>query len=244
MTSLNRLISTAGKIVFPSLLWNNVSTEKILYLTFDDGPIPEVTPWVLSLLKEYNAKATFFCIGDNVKKHPDVFKRILAEGHCIGNHTFNHLNGWKTPTDIYIENILLADNAIKKYSESKLPPTQAGGKTDKFIANNKLEKSGFNPQRTMEGSQKLFRPPFGKITPIQIKKLENKNYKIVMWDVISEDYDQDKTADSCFKDVKKFSKPGSIVVFHDSLKAYGNLEKVLPAVLKYFSEKGYEFKAL
>jgi peptidoglycan-N-acetylglucosamine deacetylase len=116
-----KYITAAGKLFFPSLLWNVPVTEKILYLTFDDGPVPEITPWVLSLLKEYNAKVTFFCIGENVKKHPDIFHQVLAEGHSIGNHTHNHLHGWKTSADVYLENILLAEKTIRE----NLPLTPA-----------------------------------------------------------------------------------------------------------------------
>ncbi|QED38813.1 polysaccharide deacetylase family protein [Antarcticibacterium arcticum] len=254
MTSINRFIATAGRIFFPSLLWNKVSTEKILYLTFDDGPIPEVTPWVLSLLKEYDAKATFFCIGDNVHKHPDVFKMILADGHRIGNHTFNHLNGWKTSSDNYLENILQAERTIRDKLQEKLiaaPPSEITKKPQfHYLKTPKERPTNNNSQQTTplqqptSTGQKLFRPPFGKITPIQIRKLEQQDYKIVMWDVISEDYNPTKNPESCLKEVKNFSKPGSIVVFHDSLKAYGNLKIILPSVLQHYSQKGYEFKAL
>ena len=218
MTGLSRIISTAGRFIFPSLLWNFDLKEKTIYLTFDDGPIPEITPWVLSRLKEYNAKATFFCIGENISKNPSIFKQILNEGHSVGNHTYNHLNGWKTPSEAYIKNVLQADKAIKTFPS--FPGIKSGS------------------------GKELFRPPFGRITPSQIKKLEKLNYKIVMWDVISEDYDQAKKAQHCFEDVVNYSKPGSIVVFHDSVKAFRNLQKILPAVLTYYSEKGFEFKGL
>ena len=217
MTGLLRIISTAGRVIFPSLLWNFDLKEKTIYLTFDDGPIPEITPWVLSRLKEYNAKATFFCIGKNISKNISIFNQILNDGHSVGNHTYNHLNGWKTPSDDYIKNVLQAEKVIKPLLSTAI-------------------KSGTN--------KKLFRPPFGKITPGQIKKLEKLNFKIVMWDVISEDYDQNKKPQRCFEDVMNYSKPGSIVVFHDSVKAFSNLQKILPEVLKYYSEKGYEFKGL
>ena len=218
MTGLLRIISTAGRVIFPSLLWNFDLKEKTIYLTFDDGPIPEITPWVLSRLKEYNAKATFFCIGENILKNPSIFKHILNDGHSVGNHTYNHLNGWKTSSEAYIKNVLEAEKAIKTFPS--FPGLKSGSRKE------------------------LFRPPFGKITPAQIKKLKKLNYNIVMWDVISEDYDHNKKPQRCFEDVMKYSKPGSIVVFHDSVKAFSNLQVVLPEVLKYYSEKGFEFKAI
>lgn len=225
MTGLSKIISTAGRAIFPYLLWNFDLKEKTIYLTFDDGPIAEITPWVLARLKEYNAKATFFCIGANISKNPSIFRQILNEGHSVGNHTYNHLNGWKTPSEEYIKNVLLAEKVIKTFQSSSdaISPANA--------ANPNLEKE-------------LFRPPFGKITPGQIKKLEKLNYKIVMWDVISEDYDQSKKPKKCFEDIVRYSKPGSIVVFHDSVKAFRNLQVILPEVLKYYSEKGFEFKAI
>ena len=217
MTGLSKIISTAGRVIYPSLLWNFDLKEKTIYLTFDDGPIAEITPWVLARLKEFNAKATFFCIGANISKNPSIFRQILNEGHSVGNHTYNHLNGWKTSSEVYIKNVLQAEKVIKPFLSTAI-------------------KSGTN--------KKLFRPPFGKITPVQIKKLEKLNYKIVMWDVISEDYDQSKKPKKCFEDIVRYSKPGSIVVFHDSVKAFRNLQVILPEVLKYYSEKGFEFKAI
>ena len=225
MTGLSRIISTAGRVIFPSLLWKFDLKDKTIYLTLDDGPIPEITPWVLAKLKEYNAKATFFCIGANIAQNPSIFKNILKEGHSIGNHTYNHLNGWKIASGDYIKNVLRAEKVIKTFG----PTTDLLDETFKGFSNS---------------DKKLFRPPFGKITPSQIKKLENLNYKIVMWDVISEDYDQNKRSKRCFEDVVNYSKPGSIVVFHDSVKAFNNLEEILPEVLNYYSEKGYEFKAI
>ncbi|HSP83396.1 MAG TPA: polysaccharide deacetylase family protein [Gillisia sp.] len=225
MTGLSKIISTAGRVIFPSLLWNFDFKDKTIYLTFDDGPIPEITPWVLARLKDYNAKATFFCISENISRNPSIFRQILSEGHSVGNHTYSHLNGWKTPTEEYIKNVLLAEKVIKTFQSSGDITSPA--------------KEGYS-----RSDQKLFRPPFGKITPGQIKKLEKLNYKIAMWDVISEDYDQSKKPNKCFEDVVRYSKPGSIVVFHDSVKAFRNLQVVLPEVLKYYSEKGFEFKAL
>lgn len=257
-----KIISALGRVIYPSLLWNLPNKTKTIYLTFDDGPIPEVTPWVLSLLKKYNAKATFFCIGDNIAKHPEIFKQILAEGHSVGNHSFNHLNGWKTSSQDYVENVLLADKQIlkssRKYgSQGKEEHLCGNGKevnreailqTRWSSITNKIEEASINPHlppgnsRTL-GSQ-LFRPPYGKIGPVQIKKLQRKGYKIVMWDVLSEDYNRQLSAEVCFKNVINQAKPGSIIVFHDSLKASANLKEVLPKVLKYYKKESFEFKGL
>jgi peptidoglycan/xylan/chitin deacetylase (PgdA/CDA1 family) len=190
--------------LFRSLVWNIQTKDLVLFLTFDDGPIPEVTPTVLSLLKKYNAKATFFCIGDNVNRHPDIFNRLINEGHIIGNHTFNHLNGWKTKTDSYIQNI---------------------EKCHALIKNN------------------LFRPPYGKITPTQYSILK-KGYSIIMWDVLSGDWKSEMSAEDCFENVKRKSKPGSIIVFHDSLKAEKRMLAALEKTLEYFSKKGFRFQSL
>lgn len=221
MSLFLKLISAAGKVIFPSLLWKKGESAKIIYLTFDDGPIPEVTPWVLLLLKEFDAKATFFCIGDNIKKYPEIFKQILAAGHVTGNHTFNHLNGWKTSTEEYVQNVLLAEAEIEKILNSK---------------SKKLE--------TATENQKLFRPPYGRIKPSQIEKLRNMGYNVVMWDVISEDYNQKKLPENCFHNVVTQAGPGSIIVLHDSTKASKNLKAILPRILEYYSKKGFEFRSL
>lgn len=202
------------KWYYPSLLWNKSRNEKVIYLTFDDGPIPNVTDFVLKTLKEFNAKATFFCIGDNIIKHPEVFKRVKQDGHAIGNHTYNHLKGWITDDKTYIED------------------------TEKCQL---LTKSS------------LFRPPYGRIKKSQIVKLkaqirnpksEVSNLEIVMWDVLSGDFDIKLAPEKCYQNVVKNTKNGSIIVFHDSLKAFERLEYALPKVLQYFSKKGYSFEAL
>jgi len=198
------------KKLYPNRI-TNIKAEKTIYLTFDDGPIPEITPWVLDILKQYNAKATFFCIGDNIRKHPEVFQQIIKEKHRVGNHTFNHLNGWKTSEEKYIENTLLAEKEIEKFS----------------------------PQKT-----KLFRPPFGKIKNSQAAKLVKQNYTIVMWDVISGDFDTRISKDKCLSNVLKNASAGSTIVFHDSIKASESLKFTLPKVLDYYAEKGFDFKAL
>ena len=215
------------RMLYPGRI-SKLNKPNAIYLTFDDGPVPEVTPWVLDLLKNYKAKATFFCIGDNVQKHPEIFQRIITEGHAIGNHTFNHLNGWKTSTSDYIENTnkaeqILSDFRLKDFEE-----------TENTIENS----ASFKPHFP------LFRPPYGKIKNRQSAGLKKLGFKIVMWDVISGDYDQEFTAELCLKNVLNNSQAGSTIVFHDSKKAFKNLKIILPEVLNYYSEKGMEFRSL
>ena len=195
------------KKLYPQLLWNKSRNKPCIYLTFDDGPIPIVTPFVLNILKQYNAKATFFCIGDNVSKHPDVFEQVKNAGHNIGNHTYNHLRGWKTGNKTYLDNIL---------------------KTDELVHSN------------------LFRPPYGKIKSSQIRLLKKAKpgLQIIMWDVLSADFDIDVKPEACLQNVLKHTKSGSIVVFHDSLKAYERLEYVLPRALDVWSKAGFSFDTL
>lgn len=238
-----KYFSKAGKLLFPSLLWNIPGSKKVIYLTFDDGPYPVVTPSILSLLKEFNAKATFFCIGDNVNKYPIIFQQVIAEGHTVGNHTFHHLNGWKTPTRIYIENFLLAEAALLKNGDTR------GNQQKSTIVNfqtqilsTKSQESKSKPPSSLK--RKIFRPPYGRIRPSQIKQIKAMGYEIVMWDVISGDYDRQKQANTCYLEVIEQSKPGSIVVFHDSEKASKNVMEILPKILKYYQKKGFEFRAL
>jgi peptidoglycan/xylan/chitin deacetylase (PgdA/CDA1 family) len=199
--------------MFPKRVWALSEATNAIYLTFDDGPIPEITPWVLQELKKHKAKATFFCIGENISKYPEIFNSIISEGHSIGNHTYNHLNGWKTETDIYIENVLLADAELNNHS-------------------------------SIINTQFLFRPPYGKITQNQAKILQKKGFTIVMWDVLSFDFDAETSEEQCFANVSENIKPGSIVVFHDSIKAEKNLRKALPKVLEYAVANNFELKAL
>lgn len=196
--------------IFSNYTWRFSSKKKEIYLTFDDGPTPEITSFVLSELKKHNAKATFFCIGKNIENHPEIFNTILSDGHTIGNHTQNHLNGWKHKTFNYLENVL---------------------KCEKIISN-KLEES------------KLFRPPYGKIKSSQAKELIKRGYKIIMWDVLSADFDTSISKEKCLQNVLKNTKNGSIIVFHDSIKASEKLRFVLPKILNYFSKKGFTFKAI
>jgi len=206
------------KWYYPSLLWNKSRTEKVIYLTFDDGPIPNVTDFVLKTLKAFNAKATFFCIGDNIVKHPEVYAKVINDGHAIGNHTFNHLKGWKTDDETYVKNALMCQQLTRT---------------------------------------SLFRPPYGRIKKSQIKSLQlavsnfqfpvqkaNSKLQIVMWDVLSGDFDTNLAPEKCYQNVIKHTENGSIVVFHDSLKAFDRLKYALPRTLKYFTDKGFTFSTL
>jgi peptidoglycan/xylan/chitin deacetylase (PgdA/CDA1 family) len=189
--------------IYPSYIWRMPAYSKKLYLTFDDGPHPDITPFVLDELKKHQAKATFFCIGDNVIKYPQVYKRIIEEGHAIGNHTHNHLNGWQTTDEAYFKNI-----------------TEAA----KWI------------------DADLFRPPYGRITRFQAKQLMEKlHYNIIMWDVLSGDFDVKKSPEQCFENVVRNMQSGSVIVFHDSEKAYKRLRYALPKVLEEGRNKGYVF---
>jgi peptidoglycan/xylan/chitin deacetylase (PgdA/CDA1 family) len=192
---------------FSKCVWEIPSQEKVIYLTFDDGPHPEATSFVLNTLKDYNAKATFFCIGKNVLDQPDLYERIITEGHAVGNHTFNHLNGWKTADSVYMENIAKA----KKYIDSS-----------------------------------LFRPPYGKITPFQLRLLAKEKFKLtpIMWTVLSGDFDAKLSKESCLENVLTAANNGSIIVFHDSQKALVNLQFALPKVLNYFKQKGFRFEKI
>ena len=189
--------------LFPKRVWSFPNSKNSVYLTFDDGPIPIVTPWVIEVLKQYKAKATFFCIGDNVTKHANVFQQIIKEGHSIGNHTYHHLNGWSTKTKDYINNCEKCENRLNRFQDCK---------------------STSNP---------LFRPPFGKLTLKQSKTLQEKGFHIIMWDVLSADFDPKISNKKCLENVLKNIQPGSIVVFHDSLKSYDKLRYVLPKVLDF-----------
>lgn len=218
------------KILYPERI-TKLDNSLTLYLTFDDGPVPEATPWVLDLLKKHDAKASFFCIGDNVKKHPDIFRRIKNEGHCIGNHSFNHLNGWKTSKTEYLQNVWQADEIMNKVSKEKKGET----------SNSELLTTNHKP-RTPD--YKLFRPPYGRIRNSQAKLLKDQGFKIVMWDVISGDYEKDFSVEKCYQHVIKNATSGSTIVFHDSKKAFKNLQVILPKILEYYSEKGFEFRSL
>ncbi|EPR72822.1 Polysaccharide deacetylase [Winogradskyella psychrotolerans RS-3] len=213
------------KTVFPNFIWNINTKSKELYLTFDDGPTPEVTDWVLSTLNDYNAKATFFCIGNNIEKYPEIFQTIINEGHAIGNHTYNHLKGWKYKAKDYLDDV---------------------EKTQDLI-NSKFQK--YHTERSQSAcdnnsSLKLFRPPYGKFKSKQSKQLQELGYKIVLWDVLPYDWDNSVTEGTCLNNVTSTAEEGSIIVFHDSIKAARNLKYVLPKVLEYYSKRGFEFKSI
>lgn len=190
--------------LFPNFIWNISTDKKEMFLTFDDGPIPEVTPWVLDTLDQYDAKGTFFCVGENVQKHPDIYDMVLDRGHAVGNHTFNHLAGWSTENIKYFHNIRKCAHLTKS---------------------------------------NLFRPPYGRIRPSQAQFL-TRHYNIVMWDVLSGDFDRSLTKDECADNVISKGGPGSIVVFHDSLKAQRNMRYALQKTLDHFSALGYSFKRI
>lgn len=195
------------RALYPGFTWRLPSKEKVLYLTFDDGPHETATPFVLDQLKQYDAKASFFCIGKNVMAHAGIYERILQEGHAVGNHTQQHLNGWKTKDDLYLADIREASLFIR---------------------------SG------------LFRPPYGRIKRSQYRKLlaADPSFKIIMWSVLSGDFDTNLTPEACLAYVLYHSRPGSIIVFHDSTKAWERMQYALPRVLAHFSKEGYVFKSI
>ena len=190
--------------IYPKAIWKMSGSEKAIYLTFDDGPIPELTPWVLETLKAFQAKVTFFCVGNNVQLHPTIYKQILDDKHAVGNHTFNHLNGWTTNTIEYLNNI----NKCAELVDSK-----------------------------------MFRPPYGKLKKSHYSLLTT-HYSLIMWDVLSGDFDKNTSREKCLSNVIENTREGSIVVFHDSLKAKENLYYALPRFLEHFSAKGYSFKTI
>lgn len=186
------------------LTWCKNPSEKVIYLTFDDGPVPEVTPLVLDILDKYDIKATFFCVGDNVQKYPEVYADVLQRGHKAGNHTYNHLKGFSVSTQEYVENVSKASEYI---------------------------------------DSRLFRPPYGRITCRQ-RKLLRPLFEIIMWDLITHDYNRNLSVETIFKTVKRYSRNGSIIVFHDSIKAKNNVLAVLPLAIEYLKAEGYSFGVL
>jgi peptidoglycan-N-acetylglucosamine deacetylase len=196
-------IPAFGKFFFPQIVCRLMqANKKTVYLTFDDGPIPETTPYILDTLKKYNVKATFFCVGENVKKHPELYKRIIEEGHFTGNHTFNHLKGWITPLDIYLENI----NQCAGYVSST-----------------------------------LFRPPYGKMTRRQYNALKSK-FHLIFWDVLTPDFDANASVQKCLNIIRKKTRAGSILVFHDNIKAKNKLTELLPGALNFFIREKFDIQ--
>lgn len=200
------------KLVYPRFEWFVPTRERTVYLTFDDGPVPGPTEWVLDQLARYGIKGTFFCVGDNVRKHPHIFNRILDEGHSVGNHTFNHLNGRRTPTPAYLENVVQAQQAMQQAA-------------------------------IMPMSRPLFRPPYGRMTKEQAQGLL-PDYRIIMWDVLSGDFDPNLQPETCLAKTLAGTRNGSIIVFHDSPKAMPRLQHVLPRYIEALQKKGYGFKTL
>ena len=188
------------KRLYPSLTWHKPRAEEKVYLTFDDGPIPGVTPFILDALRPYNAKATFFCVGDNIARHPDIYRQLLAEGHTAGNHTHNHISGWKTDNPVYFENISQCARQMERHG---------------------LEATS---------QPHMFRPPYGRITRSQITQVQQQ-YEVVMWDVLSCDYDRGLAKEECLQQSIRHTRPGTIIVFHDSLKAQKNVTYALPRYL-------------
>ena len=186
------------------LVWRKNPSKRVIYLTFDDGPVPEVTPLVLDILDKYKVKATFFCVGENVKKHPEVYADILHREHKTGNHTYNHLKGFSVSLQEYTENV----HEASEYIDSR-----------------------------------LFRPPYGRITYRQ-RKLLRPLYEIIMWDLITHDYNRKISVETIFRNVKRYSRNGSIIVFHDSIKAKENVLAVLPLAIEYLKTEGYSFGVL
>lgn len=192
------------KTLFSDFIWSMPSEDNEVFLTFDDGPVPDVTPWVLDVLLDFDCRATFFCVGENIRKYPHIYERILKEGHTSGNHTFNHLNGWLTDTDTYLDNVALCDQ---------------------YVASN------------------LFRPPYGKIRPKQASQIKSQK-DIIMWDVLSGDFDRNISPEQCLQNVIKNVETGSIIVFHDSKKAEEKLYYALPEFLKFISDRGFKASAV
>jgi len=189
---------------FGKLVWRKDASSKVIYLTFDDGPVPEVTPQVLDILDQFNIKGTFFCVGDNVRKYPEVYAQVLERGHRTGNHSFNHIKGFSTKTTDYV------DNTLKALA---------------YINSN------------------LFRPPYGRITSIQKQRLEPR-FEIIMWDLLTHDYNRKLSPETILKNIKRYSRNGSIVVFHDSVKAATNVLAVLPVAIEFWKNEGYSFGLL
>jgi len=200
------------KKLFPNYVWDFYSKkEKKIFLTFDDGPIPEITEFVLEQLHLFNAKATFFCIGQNIQKHPDVFLKIIKNGHQIGNHTMNHLKARKSTLETYMQDVIACQKRI-----------------DEFI----------------QPESKLFRPPYGHLSTSKLREIRNQGYEIILWDILSKDWDKNVSPEQCYNNSMQHIENGSIVVFHDSIKASKNLKFALPRILKHFTEEGYIFASI
>lgn len=214
------------KGLYPNYIWDKPNGQSTIYLTFDDGPTPEITNWTLDLLEAYRAKATFFCIGNNIEKHPELFRDILKRGHGVGNHTYDHPEGWQTNTDAYIESVLKTQKLMHQHQSNFKPQSSGSALT------------------IPSGQPLLFRPPYGKIKRRQGRRLLGLGYDIIMWDVLAFDWKDSISKEQAAKNVTSNAKPGSIVVFHDSVKASKRMQYALPITLDHFSNKGYQFKSL
>jgi len=197
--------------LLPKFVWHGNSKGKNIYLTFDDGPVPAATLKVLDWLKQYQAKATFFCVGENVQRYPSVVEKVIAEGHALGNHTFRHLNGWDTNGADYLEDVARCQEVLAPYASNSSKP--------------------------------LMRPPYGRLTPTQWRPLV-KEYQVIMWDVLSGDFSAKIDSQQCLEKSIQYTKPGSIVLFHDSVKTVEKLSLVLPRFLEHFTGLGYTFRTL
>lgn len=240
------------------LVWNKSRAEKVIYLTFDDGPIPIVTPWVIKTLKKYNAKATFFCIGDNIVKHPEIFEQLKADGHAIGNHTFNHLRGWDTDDETYFENFLKCQKLtqtnlfrppygrIKKSQIERIFEVKDEFWVQEQGANSKDDLQNQVSNITCQDELQIQEQGVKSKDDLQVSLLPTHDslLKIVMWDVLSGDFDPGLNPEKCLRNVLKHTENGSVVVFHDSLKAWDRLEIVLPKVLEVWTDRGFKFGVL
>ena len=193
------------RLLYPTVLWRKDKDKKVIYLTFDDGPTEEITHWILKTLDEFGVKATFFCIGNNAEKHPEIVDEIRQNGHSVGIHGYSHVRGLYKKQEEYLNDIKKSESIIKS---------------------------------------KIFRPSHGRIYPSQVKKLNELGYKVVLWDVITRDYDTNLKEEEVLKIAKKYTRNGSIVVFHDSLKAEKNMKYAFPLAVKYWLENGYTFETL
>ena len=193
------------RLLYPTVLWRKDKDKKVIYLTFDDGPTEEITHWILKTLDELGVKATFFCIGNNAEKHPEIVDEIRQNGHSVGIHGYSHVRGLYKKQEEYFNDIKKSESIIKS---------------------------------------KIFRPSHGRIYPSQVKKLNELGYKVVLWDVITRDYDTNLKEEEVLKIAKKYTRNGSIVVFHDSLKAEKNMKYAFPLAVKYWIENGYTFETL
>lgn len=198
------------RLFYPGCIWQMPAKDKTVYLTFDDGPHPVATPFVLQQLQQYDAKATFFCIGKNVVKHEGIYQDMIAGGHAVGNHTMHHVNGWKVSNGEYLKEVAAAAGLI---------------------------------------NSPLFRPPYGRIKLSQVREIRRRKAtininRIIMWSVLSADFDTRIDGNQCCKNVIENVTRGSIIVFHDSAKSLPRMEYALPKVLHWLTEKGFSMKAL